>query len=155
MSAATAPRFSAVAITARLTAGFSPARGTAHASIEPLSCSLLIPLRFAIRLPGWSSLKCRLALLCCERANQHFSKGKRHGYTHSKPTTAFRSGSVNVAIWENTGEKGAFFSVTFSRPYKDTQGNWKVSSSYGLNDLDALSSLAELAKDWVRGHSLQ
>ena len=65
---------------------------------------------------------------------------------NTTPATAFRSGSVNAAIWENTGEKGAFFSVTFSRPYKDAQGNWTVSSSYGLNDLDTLSSLAELAK---------
>ena len=72
---------------------------------------------------------------------------------HSTPATAFRSGNVNVAIWENTGENGPFFSVTFSRPYKDAQGHLKTSSSYGLNDLDALSSLAELAKDWVRSHS--
>ena len=72
---------------------------------------------------------------------------------HSKPATAFRSGSVNAAVWENTGETGPFFSITFSRPYKDAQGNWKNSSSYGLNDLDSLSSLAELAKDWVQRHS--
>jgi len=71
----------------------------------------------------------------------------------SKPATAIRSGNVNAAIWENTGETGPFFSVTFSRPYKDAQGNWKTASSYGLNDLDALSSLAELARDFVRGHS--
>ena len=72
---------------------------------------------------------------------------------NAKPVTAFRFGNINAAIWENTGEKWAFFSVTFSRPYKDAQGNWKTSSSYGLNDLDSLSSLAEMAKDWVRGHS--
>ena len=72
---------------------------------------------------------------------------------HSTPATAFRSGNVNVAVWENTGETGPFFSITFSRPYKDAQGNWKNSSSYGLNDLDSLSTLAELAKDWVSGHS--
>ena len=72
---------------------------------------------------------------------------------HSTPATAFRSGNVTVAIRENTGENGPFFSVTFSRPYKDAQGIWKTSSSYGLNDLDALSSLAELAKDWVHRHS--
>ena len=71
---------------------------------------------------------------------------------HSTPATAFRSGSVNAAVWENTGETGTFFSVTFSRPYKDAQGHGKTSSSYGLH-LDALSSLAELAKDWVHRHS--
>jgi len=84
-----------------------------------------------------------------------FQRGNFMATTNRKPATAFRFGNVNAAIWENTGEKGAFFSVTFSRPYKDAQGNWKTSSSYGLNDLDSLSSLAEMAKDWVRGHSLQ
>ena len=74
---------------------------------------------------------------------------------HSTPATSFRSGSVNTAIWENTGEQGLLFSVSFSRPYKDAQGNWKASLSYGLNDLDSLSSLVELAKDWVRRHSRQ
>ena len=53
---------------------------------------------------------------------------------HSTPATAFRSGSVNAAVWDNTGETGPFFSITFSRPYEDTQGHWKTSSSYGLND---------------------
>jgi hypothetical protein len=75
--------------------------------------------------------------------------------SHSKPATAFRSGNVQAAIWENTGEQGAFFSITFSRPYKDAQGHWKTSTSYGLSDLDSLSSLADMAKDWVRGHSRQ
>ena len=43
---------------------------------------------------------------------------------NQKPATAFRSGNVNVAVWENTGETGPFFSITFSRPYKDAQGAW-------------------------------
>ena len=73
--------------------------------------------------------------------------------THRKQATAFRCGNVNAAIWEYTGENGPFFSVSFSRPYKDVEGNWKVSSSYGFNDLDALSFVSEMAKDWVRGHS--
>ena len=94
-----------------------------------------------------------MALLCGERAYQHFHKGELHGYTTLNTSNRFSSGNVNAAIWENTGENGPFFSVPFSRPYKDTQGNWKASSSYGLNDLDSLSSLAELAKDWVRCHS--
>ena len=68
--------------------------------------------------------------------------------TNKKPATAFRCGNVNAAVWENTGENGMYFSVTFSRPYKDAQGNWKNSASYGLNDLDALSSVAEMAKEW-------
>jgi hypothetical protein len=84
-----------------------------------------------------------------------FLKEENMATPNRKPATAFRFGNVNAAVWENTGEKGPFFSVTFSRPYKDVAGNWKNSASYGLNDLDALSSVAEMAKDWVRGHSLQ
>ena len=71
-----------------------------------------------------------------------------------KPATAFRFGNVNAAVWENSGDKGPFFSVTFSRPYKDAQGAWKSATSFGSSDLDALASVAEMAKDWVRGHSL-
>ena len=75
--------------------------------------------------------------------------------TNRKPATAFRCGNVTAAIWENSGEKGSFFSVRFSRPYTDAGRKWKVSSSYGLNDLDALAFVAEMVKDWVRGHSPQ
>ncbi|MEX2492203.1 MAG: hypothetical protein WD425_10625 [Nitrospirales bacterium] len=67
-----------------------------------------------------------------------------------KPATAFRYGNVNAAVWENTGEKRIFFSVTFSRSAKDAEGKWKTSASYGLTDLDALASVAEMAKDCVR-----
>lgn len=72
---------------------------------------------------------------------------------HRTPSTAFRFGNVQAAVWENSGDKGPFFSVTFSRPYKNALGAWKNSSSYGLHDLDALASVAEMAKDWVRSHS--
>ncbi len=67
-----------------------------------------------------------------------------------KPATLFRCGNVNAAVWENTGEKRVFFSVTFSRSAKDAEGNWKTSASYGLTDLGALASVAEMGKDWVR-----
>ena len=72
---------------------------------------------------------------------------------HRTPSTAFRFGNVQAAVWENSGDKGPFFSVTFSCPYKNALGAWKNSSSYGLHDLDALASVAEMAKDWVRSHS--
>ena len=56
MSAAIAPLLSTVAMIALPPAGCSPARGTAHASQEPLSCALLIPRRDALRLLGSSPL---------------------------------------------------------------------------------------------------
>jgi hypothetical protein len=113
------------------------------ASVRP-AASGLVPLKNAV----WLSCAVR-------EPTNIYQRGNDMATPHSKPATAFRSGNVNAAIWENTGEKGGFFSVTFSRPYKDAKGNWKTSSSYGLNDLDALSFVTEMAKDWVRGHSQQ
>lgn len=49
--------------TARPPMGFPPARRTAHASKEPLSCSLLIPRGYALQLLGGSSLNMPLGSL--------------------------------------------------------------------------------------------
>lgn len=72
---------------------------------------------------------------------------------HSKPATASGPAASTPPSGRTPERQDPFFSITFSRPYKDAQGNWKNSSSYGLNDLDSLSTLAEMAKDWVRGHT--
>ena len=76
---------------------------------------------------------------------------------HSKPATAFRASNVNAAIWENTGETGPFFSVTFSRPYKDAQDNWKTSSSYGLTTsmrCPRLLNWRRTGSSGIHGHNL-
>ena len=59
-----------------------------------------------------------------------------------KPATIFRCGNVNAAVWENTGEKRIFFSVTFSRSAKDAEGNWKNGFAFGLRDLESLLNAA-------------
>ena len=106
-------------MTALPPAGFPPARGTAHASKEPLSCSLLFPLRYALRLQGLVPLKNAAWLSCAVREPTNiFKRGNHMATPNTKPATAFRSGNVNAAIWENTGEKGPFVSVSFSRPYR-------------------------------------
>ena len=82
-----------------------------------------------------------------------FYRGKQHGYTTLNTSNRFQ---VRQRQRRHLGEhrrERPFFYVSFSRLHKDAQGNWKNSSSYGLNDLDSLSTLAEMAKDWVRGHS--
>ena len=127
-----------------------------HRPRQPRTAVMFAADPAPVRYPasGLVPLKNAAWLSCAVREPTNiFQRGNDMATPHSKPATAFRSGNVNAAIWENTGEKGHFFSVTFSRPYKDAQGKWKTASSYGLNDLDALSSLAELAKDWVHRHS--
>jgi hypothetical protein len=52
-------------------------------------------------------------------------------------------------VWRNEGKAGAFPSVTFSRLYKDRDGNWQDSDSFDTKDLLPLAQAAEQAWLWV------
>ena len=75
--------------------------------------------------------------------------------TNNKPVNTLRCGNIKATIWENTSEKGPFFSTTFSRPFKDHTGTWRNGTSFGLNDLEALVSVAREAKEWIADHVLK
>jgi hypothetical protein len=76
------------------------------------------------------------------RARLHESRGKGN-----KPTNTLRCGNIKATIWQNVSEKGPFFATTFSRPFKDQFGEWRNGISFGLNDLEALVSVACEAKE--------
>ena len=61
------------------------------------------------------------------------------------PVDKVRVGLITASIWENKTEKGTFYNVTFERRYRDTEGNWKSTHSYGLDDLLVLAKIADLA----------
>jgi hypothetical protein len=75
--------------------------------------------------------------------------------TNNKPANTLRCGNIKATIWENTSEKGPFFSTTFSRPFKDQSGAWRNGTSFGLNDLEALVNVARDAKEWIASHALK
>lgn len=47
-----------------------------------------------------------------------------------------------ATVWENTCEKGPFFSTTFCRLFKDQSGEWCNGTSLGPSDLEALLIVA-------------
>ena len=61
------------------------------------------------------------------------------------PVGKVRVGLITASIWENPTEKGVFYNVTFERRYKDAQGNWQSTHSYGESDLLELAKAADLA----------
>lgn len=61
------------------------------------------------------------------------------------PAAKVSVGLVSASIWKNDGDGRAFYNVTFDRRYRDAEGNWKSSSSYGRDDLLVLAKLADLA----------
>jgi hypothetical protein len=68
-----------------------------------------------------------------------------------KPTHTLRCGSIR----KNVSEKRPFFTTTFSRPFKDQSGAWRSGTSYGLNDLEALTTVANKAKEWIAAHGVK
>ncbi len=69
--------------------------------------------------------------------------------------TTVRCGNIKATIWQNVSEKGPFFAMTFSRPFKDQSGAWHNGTSFGLNDLEALMNVAFEAKEWINTHALK
>ena len=65
--------------------------------------------------------------------------------TKNPPVGKVRVGLITASIWENTNDKGTFHNVTFERRYKDAQGNWQSTHSYGESDLLELAKAADLA----------
>lgn len=75
--------------------------------------------------------------------------------TNNKSANQLRCGNIKATIWQNVSEKGPFFSATFSRPFKDQSGVWRNGNSFGLNDLEALVTVARQANEWISAHVLK
>jgi hypothetical protein len=65
----------------------------------------------------------------------------------NKPVDTIRDGALKATIWKNQSEKGAFYSVNFTRTYKDNEKNLQDGDSFTANELLRLSHLATKAYD--------
>lgn len=72
-----------------------------------------------------------------------------------QPANTLRCGNIKATIWQNVSDKGPFFATTFSRPFKDHSGAWRNGTSFGLNDLEALLTVARQAKDWMAAQAVK
>jgi len=61
------------------------------------------------------------------------------------PVAKVSIGLQTASIWKNESEGRAFYNVTFDRRYRNGNGEWKSTDSYGGDDLLALAKLADLA----------
>jgi hypothetical protein len=73
------------------------------------------------------------------------SKKTQSTETAKPPVAKLRVGLLNASIWERVTDNGTFHSVSFERRYRDAQGNWQSTHSYGADDLLALAKLADQA----------
>ncbi len=84
-----------------------------------------------------------------------FMGGNKMATNNKKPTHTLQCGNIKATIWQNLGENGPFFATTFSRPFKDQSGAWRNGTSFGLNDLEALLTVAREAKESIEAHALK
>ena len=64
---------------------------------------------------------------------------------NQKPTADVRIGTVKAAIWENQAKDRTLYKVTFSKRYRDAEGQWKTTHSFGRNDLLLIAKVADQA----------
>ena len=70
-----------------------------------------------------------------------------------KPVHEVRLGRVRAAIWENDTKNGTLHNVTFSRLYRDDDGNWQDSTSFGRDDLPLLCKVSDQVHTWIFAQS--
>ena len=64
---------------------------------------------------------------------------------NQKPHARVRIGAVKAAIWQNQAGDRTRYNVTFSKSYRDADGQWKTTQSFGRNDLLVLAKVVDQA----------
>ena len=71
----------------------------------------------------------------------------------SEPEKTFNQGSCRAAIFANEikqdGKTAIVKKVTIQKSYKDKNGNWQNTNSFGVNDLPKLALVATKAYDYL------
>ena len=71
-----------------------------------------------------------------------------------KPVEEIRLGTIKAAIWKNIVDNGnncrTVYNVTFQRLYRDREGKWQSSESFGRDELLVLTQLAQQTFDRIR-----
>ena len=68
---------------------------------------------------------------------------------NQKPHGEVRIGAVKAAIWQNQAGDRTRYNVTFSKSYRDADGQWKTTHSFGRNDLLVLAKVADRAHSHI------
>jgi hypothetical protein len=63
------------------------------------------------------------------------------------PVYKQKSHGIEVAVWKREHDGKAFYSVSATRSYRDSEGNWKTSNSFNLEDRDILMDYLSRAFD--------
>lgn len=68
---------------------------------------------------------------------------------NTAPVAKFSDGEVAAAIWRNVGENGSFYTVDFTRSYKDTDGKYQTARNFSGTQILRHMRLASKAYDTI------
>jgi hypothetical protein len=66
-----------------------------------------------------------------------------------QPAQKFRFANLQVTVWRNVSEKGAWYSAVPTRSYKKGDDAWAESDSLGTDDLLPMAELLRQAFAWI------
>jgi hypothetical protein len=73
----------------------------------------------------------------------------------AKALKVFRIDDVSASVFARErqvrGENRTFYSVTFSRSYKDPLGQWRYTKWFDLEDLGRVVTVAQQASEYIHG----
>lgn len=71
------------------------------------------------------------------------------------PVKVFRQDDVSASVFAKErqvqGEDRTFYSVTFSRSYKDATGEWRYTKWFDADDLGKVIVVAQQAAEYIHG----
>jgi len=70
-----------------------------------------------------------------------------------QPEKRFNVGLVKATVWKNQSANGEFRTVSLNRSYKDKEGNWKNTASFGEADIDKAIDVLKQAQEYLNGSS--
>jgi hypothetical protein len=65
------------------------------------------------------------------------------------PVHAFRHRSIKASIWRNDTAKGPMWNVTVVRSYRQDDGTWRDSHSFGFDDLMIVAKFLADAHSYI------
>ena len=67
------------------------------------------------------------------------------------PVKQFREGDVSASVFARERNGTTFHSVSFTRSYKDRDGQWKYTKNFDVDDLGKLVTVAQRSAEYVHG----
>ena len=67
------------------------------------------------------------------------------------PVKQFRIEDVSASVFARERNGRTFYSVSFTRSYKDRDGTWKYTKNFDVEDLGRIVAVTQQAAEWIYG----